>query len=457
LTLAEFSIVISLTHKLRYQVCFLTLYSMGLRLGEAVSLQVGDIDSQLMQVHIRDAKGGKDRLVPLPQRTLQALRYYSQTHRHPRYLFPGKEGKPNSLMDRGGIQKAIKKVISECNIHKSISPHNLRHSYATHLLEQGLDLRSVQHLLGHNSLNTTARYTRLTALTRKNTVESVNQLADKLVLKWDCDSLNSSIFYVSTLMPLIKLLIAKLLPVDYFMVTFTLPFELRVVAKHQPETLYPAMFEVAASVLKDFALNSPKLAGDIGFTGVLHTHSRRRDLHPHIHFIIPAGSFNKTKNHWKKNKGKYLFNAFNLANVWRARLLEYLAKLILKLPTSLPKKWVVDCQRVGKGLPALQYLSRYLYCVVLPDKNIKSDVDGLVSFEYKDSQTQATNTAYASGCRGYVSNHSRDKAQISNAPLPLLSATNALYGHSETTDKLNTLNLTLKIIRIMASLNTVED
>jgi integrase/recombinase XerD len=187
LTPAEVSIIISLTQKLRYQVCFLTLYSMGLRLGEAVSLQVGDIDSQLMQVHIRDAKGGKDRLVPLPQRTLQALRYYWQTHRHPRYLFPGKEGKPNSLMDRGGIQKAMKKVISECNIHKSISPHNLRHSYATHLLEQGLDLRSVQHLLGHNSLNTTARYTRLTTITRKNTVESINQLTNNLVLMWECE------------------------------------------------------------------------------------------------------------------------------------------------------------------------------------------------------------------------------------------------------------------------------
>ncbi|MCT8985959.1 IS91 family transposase [Shewanella phaeophyticola] len=183
---------------------------------------------------------------------------------------------------------------------------------------------------------------------------------------------------------------AKLLPVDYFMVTFTLPYELRVVAKYQPEALYPAMFSVAASVLKDFALNSPKLAGDFGFTGVLHTHSRRRDLHPHIHFIIPAGSFNKTQQHWKKNKGKYLFNAFNLAKVWRARLLEQLAKLNLKLPTSLPKKWVVDCQHVGKGLPALQYLSRYLYRGVLPDKNIKSEADGLVSFKYKDSQTQST-------------------------------------------------------------------
>ncbi|MBE7216827.1 site-specific integrase [Shewanella benthica] len=188
LTPTEVAIVISLTHKLRYQVCFLTIYSMGLRLGEAISLQVGDVDSQMMQVHIRNAKGGKDRLVPLPKRTLIALRYYWQTHHHPRFLFPGKDGKPDSLIDKGGIQKALKRVIRECNIHKSISPHNLRHSYATHLLEQGLDLRSVQSLLGHNSLNTTARYTRLTQITRKNTVEAINQLADSLVLKWECSA-----------------------------------------------------------------------------------------------------------------------------------------------------------------------------------------------------------------------------------------------------------------------------
>jgi hypothetical protein len=184
---------------------------------------------------------------------------------------------------------------------------------------------------------------------------------------------------------------AKLLPVEYYMVTFTLPFELRVIAKHQPELMYQAMFSVAASVLKDFAKNSKQLGGDIGFTGVLHTHNRRRDLHPHIHFIIPAGSFDKDRKQWHKSKGKYLFNAFNLATVWRARLLEHLTnKLDITLADSLPKKWVVDCQHVGKGLPALKYLSRYLYRGVLPDKNIISDIDGDVSFEYQNSQTSAT-------------------------------------------------------------------
>ena len=184
---------------------------------------------------------------------------------------------------------------------------------------------------------------------------------------------------------------AKLLPVEYYMVTFTLPYELRVTAKHQPELMYQAMFSVAASVLKDFAKNSKQLGGEVGFTGVLHTHNRRRDLHPHIHFIIPAGSFNKHKKQWKKNKGKYLFNAFNLAKVWRARLLAQLTdKLNIKLPTAIPKKWVVDCQHVGKGLPALKYLSRYLYRGVLPDKHIVSHIDGQVSFEYQNSQTKAT-------------------------------------------------------------------
>lgn len=91
-------------------------------------------------------------------------------------------------MDRGGIQKALKKVIADCQIHKAISPHNLRHSYATHLLERGVDLRTVQALLGHNSLNTTARYTRLTKITQKNANEVINTLANSLVLDWEVGS-----------------------------------------------------------------------------------------------------------------------------------------------------------------------------------------------------------------------------------------------------------------------------
>ncbi len=182
--------LITATRSVRYQVFFLVLYSLGLRLSEALHLTVNDIDSQTMQVHIREGKGGKDRLVPLPKRTLYALRFYWKTHRHPVLLFP-RFGQDKvvplqcSPMDKGSVQKALKKVITELGIKKHISPHSLRHCFATHLLEQGIDLRSLQILLGHNSLNTTTKYTQLTTLKRKNNVAALNQLTDKLPIEWE--------------------------------------------------------------------------------------------------------------------------------------------------------------------------------------------------------------------------------------------------------------------------------
>jgi len=184
LSVAELSLVLSKTRERRYQSLFFTLYTLGLRLGEGLGLTVADIDSAQQQVHIRDAKGGKDRLVPLPERTLQVLRRHWQQHRHPTLLFPGKGKYNNQPMYRGGVQKALKQVCAECHIAKRISPHSLRHCYATHLLQQGLDLRSLQILLGHGSLNTTARYTRLTDAKQADTQQAINQLANTLELEW---------------------------------------------------------------------------------------------------------------------------------------------------------------------------------------------------------------------------------------------------------------------------------
>ncbi|MFS1878505.1 tyrosine-type recombinase/integrase [Vibrio splendidus] len=182
LTPQQVSSLISNTRQARYQVFFLTLYSMGLRLGEGLNLTVHDIDSQTMRVHIREGKGGKDRMVPLPLRTLKALRVHWLTHKHPCYLFPGLGQRRNTPMDRGGIQKTMKLVLKECGIQKHASPHSLRHCFATHLLEQGLDLRSLQTLLGHASLNTTARYTRMTQIKQRDAAMAINQLTDALDL-----------------------------------------------------------------------------------------------------------------------------------------------------------------------------------------------------------------------------------------------------------------------------------
>ncbi len=124
LTVAEVEQLIGATNKLRYRVFLLTTYSLGLRLGETLALQVGDIDGERKQVHIRRGKGHKDRLVPLPDLTYRALRALWARHRHPRWLFPSAVGSPERIrcattpMDRGGTQAAMKAVVAQCGIKK---------------------------------------------------------------------------------------------------------------------------------------------------------------------------------------------------------------------------------------------------------------------------------------------------------------------------------------------------
>jgi len=124
LTLSEVEQLIGATRKLRYRVFLLATYSMGLRLGETLALEVGDIDGQRKQVHIRRGKGHKDRLVPLPDLTYQALQALWCKHRHPRLLFPNAVGSPEHIrratshMDRGGAQSAMKAVVTQCGIKK---------------------------------------------------------------------------------------------------------------------------------------------------------------------------------------------------------------------------------------------------------------------------------------------------------------------------------------------------
>lgn len=189
----------------------------------------------------------------------------------------------------------------------------------------------------------------------------------------------------------------KLLPVEYFMVTFTLPSELRALAwKHQKE-IYSLLFECAVSTLQRFARNAAAWGGDLGITAVLHTHTRRLDYHPHLHLIVPGGCFNPRRRQWKKAKIKYLFNTVALAKVFRGRFLSALQSAGFSYPATTPKHWVAHCQSVGNGLPALQYLSRYLYRGVISENNIIDDDGTQVTFRYTDHDTGQTKTRTLAG------------------------------------------------------------
>jgi site-specific recombinase XerD len=186
LSIAEVHQLLGSIRQPRYRVCLSTIYACGLRLNEGIHLQVRDIDSKQMVVHIRHGKGAKDRYAPLPHRTLEMLRQFWTTHRHPEWLFPEptKDGILPSTASRPmcakGLQNCFKAALQTSGIQKEATVHSLRHSYATHLLEAGLDLRVIQAYLGHSSPQTTAIYTHLTRATNERAADTINRLLGDL-------------------------------------------------------------------------------------------------------------------------------------------------------------------------------------------------------------------------------------------------------------------------------------
>lgn len=174
--------IINACRTIRLKTFFWTTYTLGLRIGEAVNLQVGDIDSQRMMVHVHRGKGAKDRYLPLADATLQSLRQFWRTHCNPVWLFPA-EGRDHTdgsssqtPMSISTVQSAIKSITGKLNFGKQVSTHTLRHSYATHLLEAGVSLRAIQKYLGHSSLQTTLVYLHLTETAEVDNRKVINQL-----------------------------------------------------------------------------------------------------------------------------------------------------------------------------------------------------------------------------------------------------------------------------------------
>ena len=199
--------------------------------------------------------------------------------------------------------------------------------------------------------------------------------------------------------------VQKLVPARYFMLTFTLPAQLRSLTWSHQKQIYRLMFECVWETLQSFSRNNKQLKGDAGAIAVLHTHSRalaydhhgwwkcKREagaevVHPHIHAVMPAAIVDKNNLLWRTKKGKYLFNHKALAKVFRAKMLSRFSQENLTFPVSTPKKWVVDCKSVGSGEKALIYLGRYLYRGVIREKDILSCQKGLVTYRYQNSKTK---------------------------------------------------------------------
>lgn len=152
----EIQLIFSMISNIKHKTILSIIYSCGLRIGEVLNLKIEDVDSERMVLQIKQGKGAKDRVVPLAQNVLVLLRKYYSKYKPKIYLFNGED---NLQYSPTSIRNVLKRAVYKAHIKKNVTPHTLRHSYATHLLEQGIDLRYIQVILGHSSVKTTEIYT----------------------------------------------------------------------------------------------------------------------------------------------------------------------------------------------------------------------------------------------------------------------------------------------------------
>ena len=189
----EVAAVLGAVREARFRACLRLMYHCGLRVGEATRIEVRDLHEtrgQHPRLHVRNGKGGKDRYVPLGPSMVEELRTWWRSHRHPRWLFPspgrGWADRTESLsqvmsqadgaMSVSSVQMAFKLARGQSGINSAATPHTLRHSYATHLLEEGVSLRQISQYLGHESLDTTVIYTHLTSISEAKTRAALETL-----------------------------------------------------------------------------------------------------------------------------------------------------------------------------------------------------------------------------------------------------------------------------------------
>ena len=173
---AEVAAVFEATHNLKRRTILMTIYAAGLRVSEVTHLRLSDIDSQRQLIRIRQGKGHKDRQVMLSPKLLEALRIYWKSYRPKVWLFPGES--PERPISSETVRRVCRQAGEAAHLSKPISPHTLRHCFATHLLEDTIDLRRIQVLLGHRHLKTTSRYLHVSNLAVRTTVSPLERLPD---------------------------------------------------------------------------------------------------------------------------------------------------------------------------------------------------------------------------------------------------------------------------------------
>lgn len=195
-----------------------------------------------------------------------------------------------------------------------------------------------------------------------------------------------------------------LLPVNHFMVTFTIPEELRALARSNQKLFYSILFKSSSQTMEKLSLDPKYVGGKLGMIGILHTWSRNLIYHPHVHYIVTGGGYSKDDDKWNKSRNNFLLPVKALSKIFKAKFRDELEKrgptIFHSIPTNMDaelvevwnKPWIVNSIPVGKGEKALKYLAQYVFRIAISSRRIIALKNGIVTFKYKDSKTDEWKT-----------------------------------------------------------------
>src|SRR6267142_2684682 len=413
--------VLTMATSLKARAMLTLAYGCGLRAGEVVRLRAGDIDSEQMIIRIVQSKGRKDRHVMLPAEVLELLRQWWKARptaskngvapEH-QWLFPGRRDQPLTTRQFGRLFKEAAKAAA---LRKTVSLHSLRHSFATHLLERGEDIRVIQALLGHSKPETTARYSRVaigliakiercrTAALGGHVARCENTACGHTEIAYNsCRNRHCPKCQGAASRRWLADREAELLPVPYFHVVYTLPSELRDIAYQNKRVVYDLLMKAAAETTLAIAADRKRLGARIGITAVLHTWGSALTHHPHVHMIVPGGGLALDNARWVASRSNFLVHVNVLARLFRGKMLAMLLaahdagqlkffnthagladkRTFKRFIGPLRRiKWVVYCKAPFAGPErVLRYLSRYTHRVAISNRRLVAADDTNVAF-----------------------------------------------------------------------------
>lgn len=405
LTPSEIDCLLDAVDDIKYKAMFAVMYSSGMRVSEVIHLHYDDISRSNMQIHVRDTKNRMDCYTILSKRCLDILTQYWFEKGRPRdILFPNKF--TGNYLTVSTLEQVMRRAVADAELPKAATPHCLRHSFATHLMEQGIERHNIQALLGHRDPKSTEVYLHVSNKSLMGIQSPFDRKDGAVQIHYN--SCRNRCCPMCQAVPKEMWMDARredVLDAPYFHLVFTVPDILNPVINSNQKLLYDTLYHAASATIQELTSDPKHLGASVGYICILHTWGSEMNFHPHIHMILLGGGLTP-KNEWKDNGTEFFLPIWAISKVFRGKYMDELKNLWntdqLEFHGTAEKyrnhyefkelidscydtEWVPYCKKTFNGAQSvIDYLGKYTHRIAISNHRIIHMDDENVTFSVKD-------------------------------------------------------------------------